>query len=112
MSHPHLAAELLRRAERDGPVVIGLAGAGQMGTDIVVQVALMPGLRIGAIAEVRPQAAIDAALLAGHNRSDIIAASSSAAIDNAIEAGKLAITENLSALAAAGRIDVIIDATG
>ena len=112
MSHPQFAAELLQRAEKQGPIKIGLAGAGQMGTDIVVQVALMPGMRIGAISEVRPQAAIDAALLAGHDRSDIVQANNAAAIDRAIEAGKIAITEDLHALAAAGRIDVIIDATG
>ncbi|TIT04175.1 homoserine dehydrogenase [Mesorhizobium sp.] len=112
MAHPQFAAELLQRAEKQGPITIGLAGAGQMGTDIVVQVALMPGMRIGAISEVRPQAAIDAALLAGHDRSDIVQAGNAAAIDRAIEAGKIAVTENLHALAAAGRIDVIIDATG
>ena len=112
MAHPQFAAELFQRAEKQGPITIGLAGAGQMGTDIVVQVALMPGMRIGAISEVRPQAAIDAALLAGHDRSDIVQAGNAAAIDRAIEAGKIAVTEDLHALAAAGRIDVIIDATG
>lgn len=112
MSHPQFAAELLQRAEQQGPITIGLAGAGQMGTDIVVQVALMPGMRIGAISEVRPQAAIDAALLAGHDQSDIVQAGNAVAIDRAIEAGKIAVTEDLHALAAAGRIDVIIDATG
>ncbi len=112
MAHPQFAAELLQRAEAQGPITIGLAGAGQMGTDIVVQVALMPGMRIGAISEVRPQAAIDAALLAGHERSDIVQAANASAIDRAIEAGKIAVTEDLHALAAAGRIDVIIDATG
>lgn len=112
MSNPQFAAELLQRAEKQGPITIGLAGAGQMGTDIVVQVALMPGMRIGAISEVRPQVAIDAALLAGHDRSDIVQAPNAAAIDRAIEAGKIAVTEDLHALAAAGRIDVIIDATG
>ncbi|TRC91996.1 homoserine dehydrogenase [Mesorhizobium sp. WSM4303] len=112
MAHPQFAAELLQRAEAQGPITIGLAGAGQMGTDIVVQVALMPGMRIGAISEVRPQAAIDAALLAGHDRSDIVQAANASAIDRVIEAGKIAVTEDLHALAAAGRIDVIIDATG
>ncbi len=112
MSHPQFATELLQRAEEHGPITIGLAGAGQMGTDIVVQVALMPGMRIGAISEIRPQVAIDAALLAGHDRSDIVIAPSADAIDRAIESGKLAVTDDLHALAAAGRIDVIIDATG
>ena len=89
-----------------------VVGAGQMGTDIIVQVALMPGLRIGAIAEVRTQNAIDAALLSGRGRSDIVTASNANDIDAAIEAGKIAVTDDLYALAAAGRIDVVIDATG
>ena len=46
MAHPQFAAELLQRAEAQGPITIGLAGAGQMGTDIVVQVALMIGVAL------------------------------------------------------------------
>jgi predicted homoserine dehydrogenase-like protein len=106
------AAAMARRAETHGPVTIGLAGAGQMGTDIVVAVTLMPGVRIGAISEVRGEAAMDASLLAGHERSRLSPAKSAADIDRAIEAGNLAITEDFHALCAAGRIDVIIDATG
>lgn len=112
MSHPHFASELARRAEGFGPITIGLAGAGQMGTDIVVQVALMEGMRIGAIAELDAELALDAALLAGHERGDIALTSSAGAIDVAIESNKIAITGDLQALAAAGRIDVMIDATG
>jgi predicted homoserine dehydrogenase-like protein len=36
-----MAAELAAHAEARGPVTVGLAGAGQMGTDIVVQIGLM-----------------------------------------------------------------------
>ncbi|MBV8963073.1 MAG: homoserine dehydrogenase [Hyphomicrobiales bacterium] len=107
-----MAAEIAAFADRHGPITIGLAGAGQMGTDIVVQVALMAGVRIGAVSEVRPQAAIDAALMAGHAALDITRAETAEAIDRSIENGKLAITENFHALCAAGRIDVVIDATG
>ena len=106
------AAELAAYAERHGPITLGLAGAGQMGTDIVVEVALMTGLRVGAVSELRPQNAIDAALMAGHDAGDIRVAGTAAAIDNAIEAGKLAVTESFEALCAAGHIDVVIDATG
>lgn len=112
MAQPYFADELLKRAEEKGPVTIGLAGAGQMGTDIIVQVALMPGIRIGAISEIRRQSALDALKLAGHGDDDIVAAVNSGEIDTAIESGKIALTEDLEALAAAGRIDVIIDATG
>jgi predicted homoserine dehydrogenase-like protein len=107
-----IAAELAAFADRHGPVTVGLAGAGQMGTDIVVEVALMAGVRIGAISEVRPQAAIDAAVMAGHAAGDVARAETASAIDRAIEADKIAITENFHALCSAGRIDVVIDATG
>jgi predicted homoserine dehydrogenase-like protein len=107
-----LVSELKARAEKSGPVTIGLAGAGQMGTDMIVQLRLMPGLRLGAIGEARPERAIEAALLAGWERGGISTANTASAVDRAIEGGKLAITDNLAALAKAGRIDVVIDATG
>ena len=107
-----MVEELRAHAERNGPVTVGLAGCGQMGTDIVVQLALMPGLRLGGISEVNMKAAEDAAMMAGYRPGDVAKADSPSAIDRAIEQGKLALTSDLTALAAAGRIDVVIDATG
>lgn len=112
MTHPYFPEELLAHADEKGPVTIGLAGAGQMGTDIAVQVSLMPGVRIGAMSEINVDKALGALRLAGHDDGDIALAGSANAIDAAIENGKIAVTEDLKALAAAGRIDVIIDATG
>ena len=40
-----LARDLRARADAGRPVTIGLVGSGEMGTDIVSQVAHMPGLR-------------------------------------------------------------------
>jgi predicted homoserine dehydrogenase-like protein len=107
-----LVSELKARAEAGKPVTIGLAGAGQMGTDIIVQLSLMPGLRLGAVSEVNTPRAVDAALLAGHARENIVIAKTTSDIDHTIEAGKLAITDDLRKLAASGHIDVVIDATG
>lgn len=107
-----IAAELEQWTAKHGPVTIGLAGAGQMGTDLIVQAALMPGVRIGAVVEMNPQAAINAALMAGHSREDIVSASTAEQIDRAIEAGRLPITDDYRAMCAAGHIDVVIDATG
>ncbi|MBC8129986.1 MAG: homoserine dehydrogenase [Rhizobiaceae bacterium] len=107
-----LAAELAAYREKHGDVVIGLAGAGQMGTDIVVQLSLMPGVKLGAISEVRMDAARDAVLMSGRSPGDIAVAGSSSEIDAAIEAGRVALTEDYKALCGAGRIDVVIDATG
>jgi predicted homoserine dehydrogenase-like protein len=107
-----LAQELATHAQRHGPVTIGLAGAGQMGTDIVIQVSLMSGMRIGAICETRPQAAIDAVGMAGQEYAGVISAAKPTDIDRAIETDRIAIVEDYRALCAAGRIDAVIDATG
>ena len=107
-----LAAELAERAKDKGPITVGLAGAGQMGTDIVVQIGLMPGMRLGAISEIRLQNAVDAAVMSGRERGDVVDARSAADIDRAIEQNRVAVTDDYKALCAAGHIDVIIDATG
>ncbi len=104
------AAELAARAEKSGPITIGLAGAGQMGTDIVVQTALMPGLRVGAISEVRPGAALAAVGMAGG--VEAVTVSNASECDRAIEQGKVALTDDFHVLCQAGRIDVVVDATG
>ena len=107
-----LAAEIAAHVERSGVMTVGLAGAGQMGTDIAVQLSLMQGVRLGAISEIRGDAAREAALMSGRSQDGIVSAATASAIDNAIETGRLALTEDYKALCAAGRIDVIIDATG
>lgn len=112
MSMAYFPEQLKAHADKHGSITIGLAGAGQMGTDIIVQVALMQGLRIGAVLEIDMQRATDAIVMSGRDASDAVKASSPSAIDAAIEQGKIAVTENMQALAAAGRIDVVIDATG
>ncbi|EFH13536.1 NAD(P)H-dependent oxidoreductase [Teichococcus cervicalis] len=106
------AATLASRAREGRPVTFGLAGTGQMGTDIVVQAALMPGLRLGAICEIRAEQAIDALLLSGRERGDIAEAQSAQAVEAALHSGKVAVTGDYKSLCAAGGIDVIIDATG
>jgi predicted homoserine dehydrogenase-like protein len=107
-----LAAELAAHSAARGAVTIGLAGAGQMGTDIVVQLSLMPGVRLGAVSEVRLDLAEAALTMSGREPGDLVRASSGVAIDSAIEAGRVAVTEDYRALCAAAHIDVIIDATG
>jgi predicted homoserine dehydrogenase-like protein len=107
-----LALELRRHAETKGPVTVGLAGAGQMGTDLVVQLARIPGLRLGAISEITGTRARAALELAGHDVDQFAEAKTAQEIDRLIETNKIAITQDLQALVKAGRIDVVIDATG
>jgi predicted homoserine dehydrogenase-like protein len=107
-----LARALAARQQQRGPIRIGLAGAGQMGTDILVQTQLMPGLEVCAIAEVRAEAARAAWRMAGHADADVREAGDGRAVDAAIAAGQLAVTDDLQTLVAAERVDVLIDATG
>jgi predicted homoserine dehydrogenase-like protein len=110
---PSFAADLAQRTDMAGPITVGLVGAGQMGTDLIVQIALMQGMRIGAIAvRSQRQNAVDAALLAGHSQGDLVEVSNTSAVDRAIDSGRIALSTEIDAVAAAGRIDVIIDATG
>ena len=107
-----LAADLRARADAGRPVTVGLAGAGQMGTDIVCQIQQMAGLRLGAVADLRASTVREACTLAGIDAERQREAESAAAIDRAIEAGAVAVLEDASLMAASGRIDVVIDATG
>ncbi|MEN3794468.1 homoserine dehydrogenase [Fulvimarina sp. MAC3] len=106
------AAELAAYADANGPITIGLAGAGQMGTDIVVQTALMVGCRVGAIAANSPKRPMEAIAIAGFDEGHGVTAATPDAIDAAIERGKIAVTSDIESLCAAGRVDVIVDATG
>ena len=60
-------AEALDRREREGrPVRIGLIGAGQMGTDIIVQTELMRGIEVVAAADAVPENVFTARAVAGN----------------------------------------------
>ena len=83
-----------------------------MGTDIVVQIALMPTVRLGALSDLHQDKAIDALIMSGRAGSDYVEANSAVTIDAAIEAGKVALTGDYKALCSAAHIDVVIDATG
>jgi predicted homoserine dehydrogenase-like protein len=107
-----LAKDLATRGETGKPIRIGLIGAGEMGTDIVSRVAHMRGIEIGAICERRPGSASKAVSIAYGNADRVNEASNADVANAAMEAGKIAVTDNVSAILDAALIDVIVDATG
>ena len=99
-------------AKANGPLTIGVAGRRrQMSTDLVVNLSLMSGVRLGVICG-RESQAREAIAMGGSHPDDIAVAVNGSQVDRAIESGKIAITEDYKAMCAAGRVDVIIDATG
>ncbi len=107
-----LARDLVARAEAGRPIRIGLIGAGEMGTDIVTQVAYMPGLEIGAIADLNVAAGLRAAEIAYREPGHAQEAGSAAALSAAIDAGRIAVTGDADLVIGNDQIDVVIDATG
>ncbi len=107
-----LAAELRERASAGKPIRIGLVGTGEMGTDIFTQVAQMEGVRVGAVVErTRGRAAIGAELAYGEpgHTQDVATHDQ---MSTAMEAGRIAVTQDLDLALSHGLIDVVIDATG
>jgi predicted homoserine dehydrogenase-like protein len=107
-----LAADLFKRAEAGKPIRIGLIGSGEMGTDIVSQVRHMPGLEIGAIADLDLNAPASAMRIAGFDQDRYSVVTTASALSAAISAGKTAVTEDSSVICESDQIDVVIDATG
>lgn len=107
-----LAHDLAEREASGRPIRVGIIGSGEMGTDLVTRIAHMRGIEVGAITELKPEAALKAAEIAygepGHARQ----VESASAMTKAMEAGKIAVTEDAELLVSNGLIDVVIDATG
>ncbi len=104
-----LAEGLELRQKAGRPVQVGLIGAGQMGTDIVVQISQMPGIEIAAVADIAPDRVSQAAELAGRE-VDIV--SDEAGLVAANRKGRIAATNSLDLICRSPIVNVIIDATG
>jgi predicted homoserine dehydrogenase-like protein len=106
-------AEALGERERAGrPVRVGLIGVGQMGTDIVVQLAQMQGIALVAAADMIPERADEAARMAGPRCRAPQTCGSTADVSRAIASGRLAVTAEPELVCRAGEVEVVIDATG
>ncbi|MBU1174330.1 MAG: NAD(P)H-dependent oxidoreductase [Alphaproteobacteria bacterium] len=107
-----LARDLAAHAEKGKPIRIGVIGSGEMGTDLVTQCMLMPGIELSAIATRRPQTALHAHDIAYGDRDKAREVATRSQMSAAIDMGKTAITSDPELMVCAPEIDVVIDATG
>lgn len=107
-----LARDLEARADTGKPIRIGLVGCGEMGTDVVTRVAHMKGIEVAAVSDRSVENPLNAMEIAFGDRAKGQIANTTTAITGAIEAGKIAVTEDSMLLAENPLIDVVIDATG
>jgi predicted homoserine dehydrogenase-like protein len=106
-------AEALDRRRREGrPVRIGLIGAGQMGTDIIVQTSLMAGIEVVAAADAIPENVSAACKIAGGAVRSPETVDDAAGVDRAVARGRLAVGRSYRDVCGAQSVDVVIDATG
>jgi predicted homoserine dehydrogenase-like protein len=107
-----LAADLAAREDAGKSIRVGIIGCGEMGTDLVTQIAGMRGLVVGAIADRSGRNAREAIRIAGQAADLGRAVDGLPALERAIESGCIAITDDAHTLLRSGNIDVVIDATG
>ncbi|MEZ5823560.1 MAG: homoserine dehydrogenase [Geminicoccaceae bacterium] len=107
-----IAEQLAERAAAGQPVTVALAGAGQMGTDIVCQIMQMKGLRLGAVADLSIQYARAALRIAGIDDEQSAVAKNGDEANAIIESGRIALVEDARILPSIGLVDALIDATG
>jgi predicted homoserine dehydrogenase-like protein len=106
-----LNEELKLREEQGNPVIVGLIGAGQMGTDIVAETSMMKGLDVRIIADVNLERAKEAFKIA-RMEGEVVVAETAEEADKTLAAGKLVAVNDYRILTEVKGIDVVIEATG
>lgn len=105
-------AQLRRLEENNKQIKVSLVGAGLMGKGMVSQMMLMKGMIPALVASKKIEDAIDAYIVAGISKEDIVIAKNLNDINIAMENEKYVVT-NITEHASRGNlIDVVVDATG
>jgi predicted homoserine dehydrogenase-like protein len=107
-----LTEELAGLAARGQTIRAGLIGAGQMGTDIIAQVALMPSTQIVITADIALERALKAYEIAGHSPERVAAAHSLEEANQALLSGQLVATSDYRLVTDSTQVQVVIEATG
>lgn len=102
---------LKARQEQNQPIRVGMVGAGFMGQGLANQITNnVPGMRMAAIYNRRPERALDVYRYAGCE--DVNTVSTQAALDEAVHRGLQAVPEDPYFICRCPEIDVVVDVTG
>jgi len=103
----------LNQLEKEGRYIrVGLIGAGQMGRGLISQIQSMRGMRVVAVADIRPENARNAYLYAGVKHSHIIETREAELAERTIDGQQVVVTDDMQLVLALPNVDVIVDATG
>jgi len=102
---------LKARQEQGKPIRVGMVGAGFMGQGLTNQIEnSVPGMRMAAIFNRRPERAAGVYRYAGHEK--IVTTASQADFDEAVRRGVPAVAEDPFLICRSPEIDVVVDVTG
>ncbi|MFN0263145.1 NAD(P)H-dependent oxidoreductase [Tepidamorphus sp. 3E244] len=104
----NLHALLMKRAENDNPIRVGLIGAGKFGTMFLSQVRRLPGIHLVGIADLSPESARSNLSFVGWSDEQFAAAS----LDDAAKNGATHVGDDWRALVAHPAVEIIIECTG
>ena len=107
-----LAQELEALAAQGQTIRAGLIGAGQMGTDMVAQVALMPSTQIVIVADIVLERAIKAYEIAGYAPQRVSTAHSLEEANRALLVGQFVATDDYRLVTDSTQVQAVIEATG
>lgn len=102
-----------QRAEALNPIKVMLAGAGQMGTDLIVQLRQMTGMTLASVA-IRSdfEKCFEALRIAGYDSQDWQVVTTYSQYVEARQRQKIAVSQDLDVLLSGDHTEVVIDATG
>ena len=102
---------LRAREEQGKPIRVGMVGAGFMGQGLANQIVnSVPGMRMAAIYNRRPERALGVYRYAGCE--EVVTAGTQAALDGAIRRGAPVVAEDPFLISRSSEIDVLVDVTG
>ncbi|MCK4804563.1 MAG: NAD(P)-dependent oxidoreductase, partial [Spirochaetes bacterium] len=106
-----LYEELLRLESKGRRIIIGMSGAGWMGSGFVTQVSHVPGMKIAVLADTDTVRAREVFIKAGIDSGMIIETDKPGKAEDAVREGKCVVTADYSLAAKLEVIDIITDAT-
>jgi predicted homoserine dehydrogenase-like protein len=106
-----LFEELEKLEAEENPILLGVSGAGWMGSGFVAQVDHVSGMKVAVLADTDTRKALEVFLHYGSVREDVVEADSKDKAEDAIRAGKCVITGDHTLAAQLESIDIVTDVT-
>ena len=104
----NLASKLAERNAKDGPIRVGLIGAGKFGSMVLAQARKIEGYHIVAVADLDENKVRTSMSRTGWDQNEYSATS----FGDAVDSGRTFVTDDAAALCAFDGIECIIEATG